>query len=59
MATYVLMACFAGVFVVLFCGLFIAIITVERTRDQAERESRESPPDHGRQPPMGHHFPTA
>jgi hypothetical protein len=59
MATYILMACFAGVFVLLFCGLFIAITTVERTRDRAEREPRESPPDHRRQPPMGHHLPTA
>jgi hypothetical protein len=59
MATYVLMACFAGVFVLLFCGLFIAITTVERTRDQAEEEMRESPPDIRRQPPIGHHFPTA
>jgi H+/gluconate symporter-like permease len=58
MATYVLMACFAGVFVCLFIGLFFAVSTVERTRDQEEQEARTRQSDH-RQPPMGHHLPTA
>lgn len=59
MATYVLMACFAGVFVLLFFGLFVAITTVERTRDQEEREMREPQSDRRRQPPTRHHLPTA
>jgi hypothetical protein len=58
MATYVLMACFAGVFVCLFIGLFVAVNTVERTRNRQEREA-PTPQADRRQPPMGHHLPTA
>jgi hypothetical protein len=58
MATYVLMACFAGVFVLLFFGLFVAVTTVERTRDREEREAHTPPAGH-QPPPVGHHFPTA
>jgi hypothetical protein len=58
MATYVLMACFAGVFVCLFISLFIAVTTVERTRNREEEEGRTHQSDRG-QPPMGQHLPTA
>ncbi|HEY7910260.1 MAG TPA: hypothetical protein VIC60_15370 [Thermomicrobiales bacterium] len=58
MATYLLMACFAGVFVCLFIGLFIAVSSMEHERDREEQEGRARQSDH-RQPPMGHHLPTA
>jgi predicted secreted protein len=58
MATYVLMACFAGVFICLFIGLFVALSIMERTRDREEREA-STPQADRRQPPMGRHLPTA